>query len=51
MVKKMNKKRLAELNERARKYNVKEGIFSSAKDALGVQYISPLPLPLILAIR
>lgn len=44
MVKKIQNKEIANLKERARKYSVKEGIFASAKDSLGAQYVSPLAI-------
>jgi len=44
MEKKKELNKILNLKERARTYNVKEGIFSSAKDSLGVQYISPFAI-------
>jgi len=44
MVKAINKKEVAELKEKARRYSIKEGIFASAKDSLGAQYVSPLAI-------
>jgi len=43
-MKNKDKKEVAGLKEKARRYSVKEGIFSSAKDSLGLQYISPLAI-------
>ena len=44
MVKNVDKKKLAELTEKARKYNIKESIFSYVKDTLGFQYLSPFAI-------
>tara|TARA_Y100000296_G_C5154784_1_gene248402 strand:- start:306 stop:1688 length:1383 start_codon:yes stop_codon:yes gene_type:complete len=44
MVKKKNSKKLKELNHKARKNSIKEGIFSSAKSAFGDNYIAPFAI-------
>lgn len=37
-------KKVLELKKKARGYSIKEGIFCSAKDSLGVQYVSPFAI-------
>lgn len=44
MVKKRESSTILNLKKESRIYNVKEGIFSSAKDSLGVQYVSPFAI-------
>lgn len=40
----MDKEKSEKLKKEARRYNIKEGIFNSAKDSVGVEYVSPFAI-------